>query len=275
MGLAKKFTELIQWDLGFLRESHLGPLKASQYILSKYPVMLLGRSEINWLGQTFRFDNRFQPAILQTYLLELQNLLEVIGPGPLNNVLDIGGNVGQFSATLTALRPDLVIDVFEPNPTILPLLRQNLSHLPKVRVFPYGIAGTESEFDLFYIEGKSAQGSRFAENARQNLMGVVRSVKVQAIPLSKTHRQRLGLADVYDLIKIDVEGAEQSVLEGLKGVRTKWVYLELSSGRTSDAPPAEVLRLVQDAFGPFTMITPTPPIDTSQPTQEVLLKFGA
>lgn len=275
MGLARKFAELIQWDVDFLRSSTLGPFKTGQYVLTKYPVMLLGRSQINWLGQPFHFDNRFQPALLQTYLLEIQELLKKIGSAPLHRVLDIGGNVGQFSATLSALRPEVSLDVFEPNPSIFPLLQQNLSHLKNARIFPYGIAEGPMEFDLFYIDGKSAQGSRFEDNARQNLMGVVRTVKAQAIPLTGPKRSQLGLPGVYDLIKIDVEGAERSVLQGLKGLRTSWLYMELSSGRASDASPEEVLRLAKDALGPFQLISSSAAPDSNQTTQEVLLKFVA
>ncbi len=59
---------------------------------------------------------------------------------PPATVLDIGGNLGQFSVTMKhVLGPDAQIDIFEPNGKVFPLLEDNIANLENVRAFNYGL----------------------------------------------------------------------------------------------------------------------------------------
>jgi hypothetical protein len=97
------------------------------------------------------------------------------------------------------------------------------------------------------VRGKSGQGSIYRENAAQGLLGgEVEETQSSFKVLNAEECSRLGLPSQFDLIKVDVEGAELEVLRSLGGISWRYLYAELSSGRHGGASAAEA----QSALGP-------------------------
>lgn len=126
-------------------------------------------------------------------------------------VLDLGGHIGVFTL-FAALRvgPHGRVVVCEPGPKNLELLRRNIArnHLDQVRLHPCAVADQDGEAD-FYIAADPADNpvadtltpaaGRSAIRVKlRTLDGIIAQEGITAI----------------DHLKIDVEGAEERVLDG-------------------------------------------------------------
>lgn len=147
-----------------------------------------------------------------TYVLgkaepEIQSFLaEHIRPGDV--VLDVGANVGFFTLMAAALTgPSGHVVAFEPSPKNATALRANLAanRLTTVQVVEAAVAAEEGQCTLHMNESNQ-------EASLVNALGH-ESITVQTVTVDSEMR-RLGLAP--NVIKIDVEGAEDDVIRGMR-----------------------------------------------------------
>lgn len=126
--------------------------------------------------------------------------------------VDVGANLGYF----TALGAELVgptghVFAFEPVPTLANTLRHLASLNPgyDIRVHQIAVGERMDEVDLFVNEGENVGMNSLLRNA----------VPSPSAPM-RVQMQRLDrvLAGPIDLVKIDVEGFELSVLRSLTGL---------------------------------------------------------
>ena len=126
--------------------------------------------------------------------------------------LDIGANIGNHTIYLS--RTFAQVHAFEPNPNVASRLRNNirLNRLSNVVVHEVGL-------------GKTSQVSPFRQNMQGNLgsSGFIKAGEARD-PTSTTLQLRIEAGDAYvsalgldriDFVKIDVEGWEPDVFEGL------------------------------------------------------------
>ncbi len=134
-------------------------------------------------------------------------------------VLDVGANVGyltRFFARITG--PSGRVYAFEPNPITFSLLQANIASLTQVKVFNFGLSSENSESTLFLAGNNHAVGSFCAEYPATHVLcpqpGTFHSVRSQLI----NGDQFLAAqgVDKIDVLKIDVEGWELNVLQGLE-----------------------------------------------------------
>ncbi len=211
--------------------------------------------EIVYLGAPFHFDSWKAPMVLMIFPRDIiGGMLGQIST-PLRSVLDIGGNIGQFARTLLYACPDIEqLDVFEPNPTVLGYLQQNLEGYSQVSVFPLGV-GEAGERTLYYVPQASATGSLIPNRASHVGTTTSRgseaevSVKVVSDVAERTGR------GLYDLVKVDVEGAEFEVLSHLE-VRMTYLWLELSGRkfRGGTFRTSDLFDLLRERFGAFDVL---------------------
>ena len=155
--------------------------------------------------------------VQQTILLEgiwdpsLTSLIEsTLKPGDV--FIDVGAHVGYFTL-LAASRvgPAGRVLSIEPNPVTLEQLSQNVarSGLQNVLMVHTACADSHNPVRLYlHTESNSSMASLSSENATSGV-----AVDVSCTPLDDLCLQR-GLERV-NLVKIDVEGAELSVLRGM------------------------------------------------------------
>lgn len=207
------------------------------YLPRKYAAILQNRRQVRFLGRPFRYDNRLMPALLQAYPREIAALDRYVRFASATRVMDVGANVGQFGFVLKTFFPHLEVVSFEPNPAACDCLRVNAGQHANWRVFPFGLALQSQTSDFFAVDGKSAQGSVFPENAAVNLLGGEPTrIQVRLEYLSDDVLSAHAIPREYDFVKIDVEGFERDVLASLDRIRWRYLYLELSvtrAGRTS------------------------------------------
>ncbi|MCL6261220.1 FkbM family methyltransferase [Aquiflexum sp. TKW24L] len=127
---------------------------------------------------------------------------------PAPKIIDAGANVGISVLYFKSLYPNAQIIAIEPNPMALQYLEKNISQnfLEGVRVEKACISDKVGK-EKFYYSNKIniANASLFAEIGKDYLM------EVDSLLLSDFLSE-----DVYDLVKIDIEGAERQVLKELK-----------------------------------------------------------
>lgn len=160
------------------------------------------------------YDILFKPAWKSEYWLP--EGLEV------SSILDVGGNIGITARYLGHRFPQAQLHTFEPIADNCALLRKNIA-TTHATVHPYGLAARTGTVE-FHMPGAARNQGGYSLGSRSG--GPVWRADVRAVA---EVLPELRLAKL-DLIKIDVEGAEQEILgafpdEVLSDVA--WIYGEL------------------------------------------------
>ena len=179
---------------------------------------------------------------------------------PGDNVLDVGANIGMFTLFAHHQCPDARIYAFEPAPPAFAALAENASrHCPGSRVFNCGISNQDGSAPLTFYANSTVFSSFLADPRRDanTIRTVIENVLHSRIPagsidlrpvvdrllrdrlVSSVHQcttktlstvvREIGL-DRIDLLKIDTEGSEILVLQGIEDEhwdRIRQVVLEV------------------------------------------------
>lgn len=126
---------------------------------------------------------------------------------------DIGANCGEW--TLAALQKGYKVIALEPAPRVFAQLVNNFIYNPDVIPLKYAVSGTDNQHIEFYEadeDGLSTINKKWLTDEAMPYNGkTFRTIGANTITIDT-------LAEIYgvpDLIKIDVEGAEWHVFQGL------------------------------------------------------------
>jgi FkbM family methyltransferase len=147
--------------------------------------------------------------------------------------VDIGANCGYWSAKAASLvGPSGEVHAFEPVPQYFSMVRRLAELNPDYRIIANQIAcGARSEtlsmtvvgpgpanFDNYDTNiGSSSLAAGFLDHARE----LTEQIAVQVIPFDAYVRQHNLDLDRVGLVKIDVEGFESAVFDGMQDLLTK------------------------------------------------------
>jgi FkbM family methyltransferase len=248
--LAKKGRDVIALERELIAAPGLSKRQRLELFVRRHAAVLGDARTFRYLGRQFSYDNRLLPLLLPSYLGDVERLASHTVMQDQPCVLDVGANVGQFAATFLWRFPGSRIWSFEPNAGIVRLLRQNASSVEHWQVFPWGIGADDGDATLWSVEEKSAQASLFRSNAVADLRkGDARAHSVQIRSLTRDLADSIQIPECVDLIKIDVEGAEESVLRGLAAVRWRYMAIELSLDREGGLRLEQALDLAEHVWG--------------------------
>jgi FkbM family methyltransferase len=154
-------------------------------------------------------DDVIRPAIEQHRVWEpgeTDLLLGWLRPGM--TFLDIGAHVGYY--TLLAARrlePGGLVFAFEPSPRNYELLLANVwrNGLTNVVCLPWAVSDRSTFIDLYVDERNTGDNRIFGEGPGTR----VRAVALDALPQIRSP---------IDVVKIDVQGAEEAVIAGMTGL---------------------------------------------------------
>src|SRR5215467_3432331 len=136
-------------------------------------------------------------------------------------IIDCGANIGITSLFLAARYPGATILSVEPHPENFALLKSNVAQVPRILPIRACVTGTPQKAVRFTTD-QAAWGNRIATDANTD----ANSVWVPAITIEELCK-RNGIEKI-DLLKLDIEGAEQQVLEnGTFLARTENIVVEL------------------------------------------------
>lgn len=140
----------------------------------------------------------------------VRRMLDALGPG--DTFYDVGGNIGLVTTVVAARHRETGIQVFafEPEPTNAKHLRRNveLNGLKNVLVRELAL-GDATGTKMLFLDGETGSG---AHSLMRNHSGANRTVEIRIDTASDFARKSGAPPDV---VKIDVEGAEMSVLKGM------------------------------------------------------------
>ena len=147
------------------------------------------------------------------YEKELADLIgKMLKPGDV--FLDIGANIGYFSLLAASKDPTCKVIAFEPAKDIFGKLKENITinHFKNIITVNTAVGEKSEEKVLFLSRSDNLGMSSFRQP--ENFSGETEKVKVVSID------DWIKIAGLHkiDLIKIDVEGSEMTVLKGMMEV---------------------------------------------------------
>lgn len=131
---------------------------------------------------------------------------------PKSTFWDVGANAGLISALVFASDPTVKIISIEPNPLLAARLRLLFANHKRILVLERGLSDIKGEAPLFIPDGASSVGTL---EARGGALG--KTVKV-LLSRGDTLLDEFPGWPPPALIKIDVEGHESAVFQGLSGI---------------------------------------------------------
>lgn len=134
-------------------------------------------------------------------------------------VIDIGANIGDSAALLSAVAGDVSVLCIEGNPDFLPYLRRNVSALPNVEVAPVFVGATALD-DSIRIQ--TARGTA----ALSTDPGTGVHVEIRPLQLILDDFPKF---EAFELLKIDTDGWDAQIIlsaEGILAASGACVYFE-------------------------------------------------
>lgn len=163
----------------------------------KYLITYFNKAELNIL-----LDEIFDKKI---YDIELATSTPTI--------FDVGAHIGLATIFFKQRYPLAKITAFEPNPNTFPLLEENTYFNNIHNVTLHNVAlGKQSSKRTLYIDSSNGGGFSTASFLKDAWDGTQESLGIEVVtePLSKY------IISTIDLMKIDVEGSEQEIIEELE-----------------------------------------------------------
>lgn len=185
------------------------------------------------IGRHLLLSGKFDRSIVQV-------LLDCAKPGDV--LLDVGANIGYVTACFLHRIPASTAICVEPQPGIVDLLRENLARFPGRATVHQAALSDQSGELRFEINTANRGASKLSPDG---------ALSVPAIKASEL----LASVTRIDLVKIDVEGHEQSVFTAMEGdlarLKPRCILFE---DHTGNAAPDGVIgsllgRLGYDVFG--------------------------
>ncbi len=219
------FTDIdasISWKIIYLLEKIIKyPIVLSNRFLKtnlKYPYIfnkdyVINNSDGKFLIQAKSWNDyiisTYQETDFRSFFLNIQEW---------KIFLDIGSHIGKWSILL-GNKKNIDAYCFEPNPTTYKYLQGNiqLNHLEnKITSLNYWVAEKSGEME-FYIHPQSAMSS-LVKHREDRSTRSEDTIHVKIIDIDTFIKENnINIQDI-DLIKIDVEGYESNVIDGMKNL---------------------------------------------------------
>lgn len=149
----------------------------------------------------------------KTIAAEIKGITQLLGSSDISVCVDIGGNVGNYTAELLSRCPNAEIYTFEPASTNIVKLRERFENQPRVHLLPYAVSDHASQSTLY----SDSPGSGLASLSKRNLdhlkIDFDVTETVETIRFEDFWRDEMNACKI-DLLKMDIEGHELAALQG-------------------------------------------------------------
>lgn len=207
------------------------------FIVIKYLVMIKnytigfrpGKSFIRVFGRKYFYNDKFEPAFLQSVYVDHSFLANFIRENGI--VIDVGANVGQFNFFCRDYLRSSKVYSFEPVKSTFEVLKQNTQdHV-------YHMAVSSQKNMILYISKEtSLLNSGILGDDINAEKQIVNSIRLDDIEEIKKEPH-------IDLLKIDTEGSELDVVKtGIETAqKSKYIFIEVSGDRKSSGNAIELI----------------------------------
>jgi len=207
------------------RNAYLGGSDALTRVLGRYK-MYVDTSDVG-ISSHILLDGYWEIWVTEA-------IAALVKPGMV--VADVGANLGYY----TMLMADLVgptgrVHAFEPNPVMLRRLRRNIAvngFAGHTDVHDKALADVDGAIVPFHIPPDFPGGGAIARHSHPNDSNTIQIETIRLDARPEWH--------AIELIKVDVEGAEELVWRGARGLlegdKLRTVLLEFNTERYADSP---------------------------------------
>ena len=144
---------------------------------------------------------------------EIATIARLLGPGDVRLCVDIGGNVGNYTAALRAAYPAARVVTFEPSATNIARLTARFGSDPQVTLVPAAVSDRTGEAQLWADTPGSGLGSLTKRDLGFRNLSFEATETVRTLRFDDYWRETLGAARI-DILKLDIEGHELDALRG-------------------------------------------------------------
>lgn len=137
---------------------------------------------------------------------------KLLGKKP-NIAIDIGGNIGEYTAELRRRNPNLEIHTFEPSNTNIKKLNARFGNDKLIKVLPFAVSDNEDSATLYSDEAGSGLGSLTQRNLEHFNIDFNVTETIDTIYFENYWKSNLN-ERALDIVKIDIEGNELKALKG-------------------------------------------------------------
>jgi FkbM family methyltransferase len=202
------------------RNAYLGDHEVLTRVLGRYK-MYVDTTDV-WISSHLMLDGFWEIWVTEA-------IVSLVKPGMV--VADVGANLGYFTLIMADLvGPSGRVHSFEPNPVILDKLKRNVTvngYYSNTHVHDVALAETNGETVQFHVPKENPGGGAITRHA--NLL------QDGAIEITTARLDSRPDWSQIQLMKVDVEGAEELVWRGaqglLQGSALKTVLMEFNTKR--------------------------------------------
>jgi FkbM family methyltransferase len=177
-------------------------------------------------------------------------------------IVDCGANIGMSIIYFKKLYRNAEVIAFEPDKRIFGLLQKNVSsfHLNDVELINKGLWDKETTLNF---EAEGADAGRVSGNENDNAISTIEVVKLSGY-----------LNNTVDFLKIDIEGAELTVLQECKDKLTNVqnIFVEYHSFLDQEQTLEQILKILREAG--FRYYIDAPGLASKNPFIEVRESLG-
>ena len=169
---------------------------------------------------------RYWPALARAVVPTIEHAPALASLDPAT-VIDVGANKGQFSRFAACRWPDATIVAFEPLPRPA---RKYLSVLGKrATLFTCALGAEEGLLDM-HVASRDDSSSLLSLGDRQKSLFRMDEVATVPVEVHRLDKVSAGRVTPPALLKIDVQGYEYEVIQGLGELirKIEWIYVETS-----------------------------------------------
>lgn len=146
----------------------------------------------------------------------------------LSTLVDVGANVGQWTAGVLEVARPRHIRLFEPSPHVFPIVSRRFASRPEVKVVQAAVGDHDGTVSFYVTEHSHNASVLRPREDGQDLLDHGAQVRGQVVVEMVSLDTALADLASIDILKVDVQGFERSVLAGASATlrRTAWVLLE-------------------------------------------------
>lgn len=155
------------------------------------------------------------------------DLMRFAGTRDIRLIFDVGANIGQTSLQLLRYYPKTAIHAFEPVRATFEQLVANAASAPNITPHHLALGESPGTLEIEIQQDSQFNSLRYAESAGPMSAGKKETVRVDTVDNFCSEH---GITEI-DLLKIDAQGADLSVIKGAEGMirahRVRFVLCEV------------------------------------------------